>query len=190
LTNKLFYAIFSTSLNVPLGGIFIKKMNKLINKNSHFIFTLGLVFNMTIAPTIPATLSAQDTLTINIEVPTSMLLSEGFNSITLSKKEVEEIRLNTRKVTMTAYSSTPDQTDDSPFIAASGKHVYDGMIAANFLPFGTQVIIPELFGDKVFTVDDRMNRRYQERVDVWFPDRQSALRFGIREAEIIILNEA
>lgn len=97
----------------------------------------------------------------------------------------EELRKMT--VEMTAYSSTPDQTDDTPFISASGKYVYDGMIAANFLPFGTKVMIPELFGDKVFTVHDRMNRRFSERVDIWFETRQEALNFGIQTAEIVIL---
>ncbi len=91
------------------------------------------------------------------------------------------------EVDLTAYSSTEDQTDDTPFIAASGKHVYDGMVAANFLPFGTKIKIPSLYGDRIFTVDDRMNRRYQERVDIWFADRASAINFGIKKATIEIV---
>ena len=90
-------------------------------------------------------------------------------------------------VTATAYSSTPDQTDASPFIAADGTHVYDGMVAANFLPFDTQVQIPDLYGDKVFEVHDRMNKRYPNRLDVWFPDRQSAKEFGVRKIKIKVL---
>src|SRR4030042_3654518 len=39
---------------------------------------------------------------------------------------------------VTAYSSTPEETDDTPFITASGNYVRPGVIAANFLPFGTQ----------------------------------------------------
>src|SRR5258708_6536739 len=61
--------------------------------------------------------------------------------------------LKTYKVRVTAYSSTPDQTDDTPFITASGYHVHDGVIAANFLPFGTKLTIPSVFGDKIFTVE-------------------------------------
>ena len=90
-------------------------------------------------------------------------------------------------VMVTAYSSTPDQTDDTPFITASGKHVHDGTIAANFLKFGTKIKIPELFGDKVFVVEDGMGCRYFHRVDIWFPDRSMALKFGKREAEIVIV---
>ena len=86
-----------------------------------------------------------------------------------------------------AYSSTPDQTDDSPFITANGAYVYDGLVAANFLPFGTKIKIPDIYGDKIFTVEDRMNRRYWHKVDIWFPDRESALQFGIRTVRIQIL---
>ncbi|MDE2001685.1 MAG: hypothetical protein KGI60_03945 [Patescibacteria group bacterium] len=94
----------------------------------------------------------------------------------------------TLSVTVTAYSSTVSQTDSTPFIAASGKHVYDGIIAANFLPFGTKVKIPALFGDKIFTVDDRMNRRYPDRVDVWFPTTSQAKHFGIKKTDIVIIS--
>jgi len=89
------------------------------------------------------------------------------------------------RAVITAYTSTPDQTDDSPFIAATGKRVYDGMIAANGLPFGTQIKIPSLYGDKIFTVDDRMNARYGlGRMDIWMDaPRAKAMQFGLKVAE-------
>jgi 3D (Asp-Asp-Asp) domain-containing protein len=90
-------------------------------------------------------------------------------------------------VIVTAYSSDEDQTDDSPFITASGALVGDGVIAANFLPFGTKVQIPTVFGNKVFTVKDRMHRRFSDRIDIWFNDRASAMKFGIKKAEIVVL---
>ncbi len=84
------------------------------------------------------------------------------------------------KVTITSYNSVPGQTDDSPFITADGSHVRDGIIAANFLKFGTKVRIPELFGDKVFEVHDRMNKRFSDRVDIWMADVPASKQFGIR----------
>ncbi|MBD3252034.1 hypothetical protein GF380_06350, partial [Candidatus Uhrbacteria bacterium] len=57
-------------------------------------------------------------------------------------------------VPMTAYTSRPEETDDTPFITADGSHVRDGIVAANFLPFGTKVRIPSLFGDQIFEVHD------------------------------------
>jgi 3D (Asp-Asp-Asp) domain-containing protein len=89
---------------------------------------------------------------------------------------------------ITAYSSTPDQTDDSPFINASGLHVQDGDIANNMLPFGTKVRIPALYGDKVFIVRDRMNARMGDnRFDIWFPTRSLAIKFGVKTVEIEVI---
>lgn len=97
-------------------------------------------------------------------------------------------RVITQEVVVTGYSSTPDQTDEDPFITASGKFVEDGIIATNFLPFGTKVRFPELFGEKVFIVEDRMHKRFSDRVDVWFPERHLAEEFGIQKSimEIIL----
>ncbi len=91
-------------------------------------------------------------------------------------------------VRVTAYSSSVDETDSTPFTTASGTQVEDGIIAANFLPFGTKVMIPELFGDRIFTVEDRMHRRKTGFVDIWMPSKESAKEFGIHEAEIYILS--
>jgi len=91
------------------------------------------------------------------------------------------------RVVLSAYSSTPDQTDSTPFIMASGKHVYDGAIAANFLPFGTKVKFPKLFGDKIFIVEDRMHERFSDRADIWMETRQAAINFGLRRLVIEIV---
>ncbi len=93
------------------------------------------------------------------------------------------------RVRASAYSSTPDQTDGNPFITANGTRVRDGIIAANFLPFNTLVKIPELYGDKIFLVTDRMNRRYTNTIDIWFPDRTSALQFGRKTVTIEIVGK-
>ncbi|MBI5912949.1 3D domain-containing protein [Candidatus Azambacteria bacterium] len=90
-------------------------------------------------------------------------------------------------VTVTAYSSAPDQTDDSPFIMASGNRVYDGAIASNFLPMGTRVMLPETHGEKVFTVEDRTHRRFSNRIDIWMETREEALQFGIKRIAMRIL---
>ncbi len=91
-------------------------------------------------------------------------------------------------VWVTAYSSTPEETDDTPFITAQGTMVRDGIIAANFLPFGTKVQIPSLFGDKIFVVEDRMHRRKTNNVDIWMPTKMDALQFGAHKAQIAVLN--
>lgn len=91
-------------------------------------------------------------------------------------------------VVATAYSSTPDQTDSTPFETANGLRVYDGLIAANWLPFGAQVKFPELYGDKIFTVNDRMNEKYgYGRVDVWLnAPRDKVMEFGVKRLKMEI----
>ena len=94
----------------------------------------------------------------------------------------------TINVIVTAYSSTVFETDDDPFITASGGYVRDGIVANNLLPFGTRVRLPEIYGDRIFIVEDRMNSRKSDyHFDVWFPDRSDALIFGAKETYIEIL---
>lgn len=94
-------------------------------------------------------------------------------------------------VTVTAYTSEIGQTDGNPCRTANGydlcKYNIEDTVAANFLPFGTKIKLPDVFGDKVFVVRDRMNSRYNEYVDVWFKDKQEAKRFGIKVLKIEIL---
>src|SRR3989344_931354 len=89
-------------------------------------------------------------------------------------------------VLVTGYSSTPDQTDTTPFITAYNTEVRDGIVAANFLPAGTKIRIPELFDDKIFVVEDRMHERFSDRIDIWFADRESAENFGVKTAKVQI----
>ena len=84
----------------------------------------------------------------------------------------------TIKISVTAYNSVPWQTDSTPFNTADGTHVRDGIVAANFLPLGTRVKFPELYGDKEFVVKDRMNPRYRYRADIWMESIPDANTFG------------
>jgi len=99
--------------------------------------------------------------------------------------KIQEIR-----VIMTGYSSTPCQTDDTPFITASGERVADGIVANNYFPFGTKIRMPELFGDKVFVVKDRMHwTKDNYHFDIWFPEYDQAVEFGVKKTQIEIINE-
>ena len=93
----------------------------------------------------------------------------------------------TLKIWVSAYNSHPLQTDSTPCTTASGLNVCkraqegaEDIIATNFkyLPFGTKVRFPELFGNKIFIIEDRMNARYWNFFDVWMPDYASAKQFG------------
>jgi len=93
--------------------------------------------------------------------------------------------------TVTAYNPLPEQTDGSPCITANGLDVCKeevNVIAANWLPFGTKVQIPDYFGDKVFEVNDRMSSRYNNRVDVLMYDLEEAKKFGKRRLRVVVLD--
>lgn len=92
------------------------------------------------------------------------------------------------RLSVTAYSSTVDQTDGDPFTAASGAKVFDGMVAYNSLPFGTKVRFPEYYGDKVFVVLDRMHASKGHYIaDIWMETREQAKQWGVRVTTMEIL---
>lgn len=121
---------------------------------------------------LPITLRLEDRILLE-SVPVSTPVPE----LPVLQSRPPKIYLN---VEATAYSSTVDQTDGDPFTTASGMRVAPDVIACNFLPIGTIVRFPKIFGEQTFIVGDRMAQRFQQRVDFWFPSRQEALQFGFQ----------
>ncbi|HUO75920.1 MAG TPA: hypothetical protein VMU12_03345 [Candidatus Paceibacterota bacterium] len=105
----------------------------------------------------------------------------------LSDSTSKKVTYHTYTVQVSGYSSEVAQTDASPFITADGSYVTDGVVATNMFPFGTHLKIPSLYGDKIFTVHDRMNTRYQHNVDIWFASKADALKLGRRTVQIQVL---
>lgn len=123
----------------------------------------------------------QVTQVVSQEVASPVIPGDTLSAVTKKMELAEEVKpIATLRSTMTAYSSTPDETDDSPFVTATGACVRDGIVASNFLAFGTKLRIPQLFGDKVFEVQDRMNARYASRIDIWMKRAQDGREFGIK----------
>lgn len=147
-----------------------------------FFAIIALIF--TINTVYPRAAFAQERLTLNS--PAAPFAGDELRLPPNQPKLQQKIKKSI-KALATAYSSTPDQTDDTPFITANGKYVYDGLVAANFLPFGAKLRLPEICGDKIFTVDDRMNARYKQRIDVWMKSRQEAKNFGAKIVSVEIL---
>lgn len=128
-------------------------------------------------------------LTVALATTTNNVVKD-IKIATSSPKKVDKI-IRESTHTMTAYNSEVGQTDDSPCTTANGfnvcKHGIEDTIAANFLPMGTKVKIPNLFGERVFIVRDRMNKKHPNRVDVWMKDRHDAIKFGVKVAKIQII---
>lgn len=109
-------------------------------------------------------------------------------------------------VTMTAYSSTTDQTDDTPFTTSTQQPVRLGIVAvsrdllAGDLPYGTTLRVIETYGEPdtcgawdvtmILEVQDTMHRRKQQQIDLWLPSRDEALAWGYCQARVEILEMA
>lgn len=94
------------------------------------------------------------------------------------------------EVIVTAYSSTPEETDETPFITAAGTWTRDGIVANNMYSFGTKIKLPEIYGDKIFVVEDRMHsRKGSYHIDIWFPTKESALAFGTKITQMDVLTD-
>ena len=86
--------------------------------------------------------------------------------------------LSTTTATITAYTSDPAETDDSPNYSADGKFVYSGLIACpRVYPFGTKIIIA---GER-HHCGDRTALKYNGRIDVWMASKEEAINWGRQE---------
>ena len=143
-------------------------------KNMIVLANIGLLFIFSIFTLNPHIVIAQDQFNSQKEA----LYVKGEDG-----KVVKRI-----KALVTAYSSTQDQTDDTPFITASGKTVKNGIVANNGLKFGTKIRIPLLYGNRIFIVEDRMHsRKPNNQIDIWLPSYWEAKNFGVKNTYIEIL---
>lgn len=108
------------------------------------------------------------------------------------------------EVTMTAYSSTVDQTDDSPFTTSTLQPVRSGIVAvsrdllAEQLPYGTTLRVLEAHGEgekcgawqipMLLEVQDTMHLRKRNQIDLWLPSRNEALQWGYCQATVEIID--
>lgn len=166
--------MFFLSQNTANAGYF--------SDNSHIGDNIGFLKNTMNKNTSTEDVQEQDPIATPAPKAKTIKTASKINSVA------------TLMVTASAYTSTPYQTDSTPFITANGEHVYWGGVAANIIdtngrniPFGTKIMIPKLFGDQIFTVNDRMNRRYKNNVDLWFPNITDAREFGRRTIEVVVI---
>jgi len=118
---------------------------------------------------------------------------------TFPEPEEREV-VQVRYMDATAYNSLPAQTNGNPCVTANGDNVcmlyeqygYQNTVASNAFPFGTLLRFPDLYGDKVFRVNDRMARRYRNRVDFWMVSYPEARQFGVKrgiKVEVVAIGQ-
>lgn len=82
-------------------------------------------------------------------------------------KEVKAQEVDFKEVTayITGYNTVPEQTDDTPCIAASGKNICGGIktiACPRIYPFGTVIEVDSIF----YVCEDRLATKYDDRFDV------------------------
>lgn len=108
----------------------------------------------------------------------------------------------------TAYTSSPQETDSTSKITATGTQTRLGVIAVSSdllggdLPYGSIVKLEDLgnwkdgsgagqfsglLSRQLFVVEDTMNASKRQQIDVWMPDRSLALRFGVRRIRLAVV---
>lgn len=151
-----------------------------------FVFTIGTyIFYPAIVNADTVDASAPNAKTLSLMVSAMQNETKDFGSLPISMNATAR---RTFRIPITAYTSDVAQTDETPCITASGlnlcKRNTEDIVAANFLPIGTRVRIPDLYGDRVFYVQDRMNARYDQHLDIWMKDYGDAKQFGLKMAKI------
>lgn len=115
------------------------------------------------------------------------------------KEFVEEARLlqkaknmsPVRTVTVTAYNPTTDQCDEDPLIAASMRKVRSGTVAVSRdlfdqgWVFGRKVRIE---GYGIFEINDLMNKRFTQRIDIFMWEESQAREFGRKNIKAALLD--
>ncbi|WKT61228.1 hypothetical protein Q2E61_03280 [Microbulbifer thermotolerans] len=114
-----------------------------------------------------------------------------FLTAAMSLNASATMKKKTMTVDATAYNSVPGQTDNNPWIAAWNNRLRPGdkIIAVSRdlekhgLTNGAKVKIEGLPG--IYTVRDRMNKRFKRRIDVWMgKDVKKARRWGKKKLKI------
>lgn len=170
----------------------------MLNKLTHFVIeqsSLFAAFALTIclvnSHAVMAASASQQNMALPEQTITGLIVPKDVpTAVEISAPETSPVAVRQTRLTLSAYNSIPNQTDGSPFVTAAGSCVRDGVVASNAFRIGTKIRFPELFGDKVFVVEDRMNPRYTDRIDVWMTDLQDARHFGLkRNARVEVVEE-
>lgn len=97
---------------------------------------------------------------------------------------------NILDVTVTAYTPRASETDSTPQFTAIMSKSHPGYTAAvsrdliNYL--GRKIYIE---GVGVFKLEDVMNRRYRQRIDLMFGSVKAAREFGKKQLKVVVLNQ-
>lgn len=114
------------------------------------------------------------------------------------KNKVKSIRIFNKEIysaACTAYNPLPEQTDSTPRITSIGVDVKENYTIAvsqdyleeKILKYGDTIYIYEL--EKFYSVEDCMNKRFTNRLDVFMESKKDALKFGLKIVHFSIIGK-
>ena len=109
---------------------------------------------------------------------------QPINSVKLLIEEKPKYIEHTVIVNITGYSSRKCETDSTPFITATSDSVQVGIIALSpdlIKQYGYHHLVKIEGFNKLFVVKDTMNKRFTNCADIWFPNTQWAIDFGVKQ---------
>ena len=151
-------------------------MDAILSQLSVALTTLSLLLN---SPQATVLLQSGTSVPTEAESPNSAVLSLELSG---QQWQIDE----SFEATVTAYSSSPDETWGDPYISADGNRVYDGLVACpRRYPFGTHFLID----DQIYRCGDRLAKRFDDRLDVWKSSKQLAINWGKRTIKVFKLSQ-
>ena len=122
-----------------------------------------------------------------LSIPNNIAIPINYD-ITLLQKAKQHKLTN---ITITSYNNTEKQTDNTPNIMASNRIVYEGAVAVSRdikhkykIHYGDLIYVPVL--DKYFVIEDLMNRKFNNRIDIFSFDEQASRGIFFTEQDIIV----
>ena len=103
-----------------------------------------------------------------------------------------ELIVSSMLVTLTSYRSVPNQTDSTPYITSIGHRVSEeGMAVSQDLIrnkkvcYGDVVLIDSGIGYESRVVNDTMNKRHKNWVDIWVKTYEEEALIGLRKGQTV-----
>lgn len=157
-------------------------------------FALGFTERASIMQLYSVTLeNASTTNAFNKTIVDAIVVVQNQNLREMgSIPDLEKVTSTNSIIKVSMYTARPEETDDTPCIAASGKNVCKlkesgtNVCANNDLPFGTVI---KIAGLGTCVVWDRMNARYTgtNMVDWFASDLKQAREHGVKEYQALIV---
>ena len=137
-------------------------------------------------------LSLDSLITINKNISADVDIIQRLNNVDRYRffSKVKK-QLTHKLLIITAYTPSIDETDNTPFEAASGLPVHTGTVAVSKdlfdagWTFGKIIYIVEL--DEFFMINDLMHNKWIHKLDILKWDKTDAVKFGVQSCNVYLL---